>query len=217
MSFISSFGSTETASGYGFGDWGNRFPDDTNTGTENPKTDPEKVQRIQYLENKVYQLKEMVRNADTKVYNAKQKVSDLESKLSQAKENAYNYREKHLSLGRKKAGLEGKRDGNKQKIRDLNERLRHTSDTWTINEIKAEINQRENARWTIADQISNTTDQYYNATEKMNEWDNRVQSTSNTLENARENVWTVKENLRARKEQLAHHQQELSSLKGGGW
>ena len=215
MSFISSFGSSETVSGYGFGDWGNRFPDDTNTGTENPKTNPEKVQRIQYLENKVYELKEMVRNADTKVYNAKEKVSNLESKLSRAKENAYNYREKHLQLGRKMKGLEGKRDGNKHKLRALKERLRSCTDTWTINDIKAEINQRENARWTIADQLSNTTDQYRSATEKMYEWENRVESTSNSLSNARDNVWTVKENLVARKEQLAHHQQELSSLKGG--
>jgi chromosome segregation ATPase len=112
-------------------------------------------------------------------------------------------------------GLEGKRDGNKQRIRELNARLRDCRDTWTINDLKAEIAQRENARWTIADQLSNTTDRYRDATEKMHEWDNRVSATSNQLDNARDNVWTVKENLVARKEQLAHHQQELSSLKGG--
>ena len=151
MSFTSSFGSSQTVTGFGFGDWGNKLPDDTNTGTENPKTNPEKTQRIQYLENKIYQLKETVRNADTKVYNAEQKVSNLQSKLSSAKEKAYNYREKHLSLGRKVEGLKGKRDGNKQRIRELDQRIANCRDAWTCNELKAEREQRNNARWTIAD------------------------------------------------------------------
>lgn len=215
MSFISSFGSSETVSGYGFGDWGKKFPDDTNTGTENPKTNPEKTQRIQYLEHKIDQLKDKVRYADTKVYEAKEKVSNLENKLSQAKDKAYNYREQHLSLGRKMKGLEGKRDGNKAEIRRLKERLRDCRDTWTRNDIQNEINQRENARWTIADELSNVTDRYRDATEKMYEWENRVDRVSNELDNARENVWTVRDNLRLRKEQLADHQRELSSLKGG--
>lgn len=211
MSFLNT--NTGSVTSYGFGDWGNRFPGDTNTGTENPKTNPERTQRIQYLENKVYQLKDIVRSADAQLNAAENKVNELSNQLSSAKERAYSSRQKHLELGNKKAGLEGQIAGNKQKIRDLEERLRDTTDTWTANDLRSQLEQRQNNRWALADQLSSTTNAYYSATESMHAADNEVSQLSNSLSSAKDNIWTVKENARARQEQLTAHVNELNNLK----
>lgn len=208
MSFIDTTYSTTSG-------WGNRFPGDANSGTENPKTNPEKVQRIAYLENKVYQLRDMVKNASYTVDQAVNKVDSLKNELSQTKNDAYNYREKSLKYGREKAGLEGKIAGNKQRIYELEQRLPHANDTWTINEIKNEISQRQDARWTLSSELSNVTSAYYSATESMHSADNKVRDLEYQLGQAQNNVYTVREDMRLRKEQLQQHESELSQLKNG--
>ena len=218
MSFTSWGSNAGTVSSSGFEDWGSggwrhKFPD--HSGTKDPKTDPERIRRIEYLENKVYQLKEEVRTCDSKIDQAKYKVDQLESRLSRTRDEAYRARERHLSLGNKVAGLKGKREANKAAIRRLEERLRYTNDTWTINDIKSELAQRNDMRWTILDQINNADDAYRSATDKMHTLENKVEEVSRNLDRARDNVWNAKDACRMKKEQLSEHQSELSNLKGG--
>jgi chromosome segregation ATPase len=216
MSFTSWGSNAGNVSSSGFEDWGSgswrhKFPD--HSGTKNPGSDPERIARIEHLENQIYNLADAVRNCDYKVDQAQERVRSLKEQLSSTKEKAYNARQRHLELGNKKAGLEGKQLGNKEQISNLRERLRYTTDTWAINDIKREIEQRENARWTIADEISNTTDAYRSATETMQQADNRIQELGYTLETATENVWNAKEECNMKKEKLSAYRSELSRLK----
>lgn len=198
---------------YGFGDWQNRFPD--HSGTENPKNDVEKIQRIRHLEQKIYELNEQVRNSDYKLDQAKNRVDTLRDNLSYAKDSAYNSRQRHLELGRKKAGLEGKIAGNKQHLRELKDRLEWTNDEWTKRDIKQEISRRENLRWELDSQLSDTTSSYYEATERMHEQERKVSQLETSLDQAINNVDRCREDSRLKKEKLEDYRRELSNLKGG--
>lgn len=198
---------------YGFGDWQNRFPD--HSGTENPRDDVEKIQRIRHLEQKIYELNETVRNCDYKLDSARNKVDTVRDNLSWAKEAAYDARQRHLELGRKKAGLEGKVAGNKRKLRELKDRLSWTNDEWTRRDIKQEIARREDMRWTLDSQLSETTNSYYSATERMHEQDNKVSNLDRKLDSAIDNVERCREDCRLKKEKLADYKSELQELKGG--
>lgn len=217
MSFTS-WGSGGTVSSSSFEDWGSsswrhRFPD--NSGTKDPRTDPERVQRIAYLEREVYQMEDAVRQADYNLDQAKRRVDELKNELSRTRDEAYRAREQHLELGKKVAGLQGKQAGNKERIRVLEEKLRYATDTWTINDIKNELAQRQNDRWTIADEISRTTDAYRSATDRMNTLESRTNELSRELDSANDNVWRVQDDNRAKKERLAEFKAELSRLKNG--
>lgn len=216
MSFTS-WGSGGTVSSSSFEDWGSsswrhRFPD--NSGTKDPRTDPERVQRIAYLEQQIYQMEDQVRQADYNLDQAKRRVDELKNDLSRTRDEAYRAREQHLEYGKQVAGLQGKQAGNKERIRVLEERLRYATDTWTINDIKNELNQRQNDRWTIADEISRATDAYRSATDRMNTLERRTNELSRELDSASDNVWRVQDDNKLKKERLAAFKSELSSLKG---
>jgi len=216
MSFSSWGSNAGTVSSSGFEDWSsggwrNRFPD--NSGTKTPQTDPERIARIQHLENQIYNLAETVRDCDSKVDAAKQRLYDLKEKLSRTRDRAYQARERHLALGNKKAGLEGKIAGNKNRIRELRDRLNYTRDAYTIGDIKREIENRENNRWTLSDQLSNVTDAYYTATERMNSAENRINELERSVDSANEHVYTCREDCNLKKEKLAEFRNELSRLR----
>lgn len=218
MSFTSWGSSSGTVSTSGFEDWSSgswrqRFPD--NSGTKNPQTDPEKTQRIAYLEQQISQMEETVRNSDARVDQAKNRVDQLKNQLSNTRDRAYNARERHLELGKKVAGLQGKQLANKEHIARLEERLANCHDTWTINDIKSELSRRQDARWTIADEISRATDAYNNATDNMNSLENKVSELERNVDQASNHVYECQENARLKKERLAEFRSELSNLKGG--
>lgn len=183
------------------------------SGTKNPQNDPERIQRVEYLENELYGLRERVRDGDQTVDEAKRKLEELRAELSRTRASASEARASYNRLGNEVAGLKGKQAGNKMTIRDLRDRLSYTTDAWSIREIKAEIAEREGNRWPIADEISNKSDEYDRVKWKMHECEDKVRELEYTIQTAVNNVEEARVERRQRKEKLAEYSGELERLK----
>lgn len=195
--------------------WRHTSPD--TSGTKNPQNDPERTQRIAYLEDQLYYLRDDVRTGDEKVDAVKSKLTELRYKLEETKSSAYEAREGHLRLGNEKAGLEGKQLGNKRRIRELQQELQGCTDEWRTREILSELNQRQDARWTISDQIMTKTDRYRDTTSKMHELERRVQELDYEIEQQVNNVENARKERRQKKEKLDEYERELDRLKGNSF
>lgn len=215
---ISGFGawgsspSSADVSGYGFGDWQNRFPNENRTGTENPTNDAERTRRISHLENEIYKLRDIVRNADSKVDEARNRVDRLENRLSQLRNQANEWEGKYNRLNNEQGGLEGKQAAIREKRRNIEERMRaNPNDPY----LKAEWQQLDNERWQIVDELGRVTDQKNNANDKRHEYFNAARETDYELNSARNAVDERIRDRDTRKQQLAQFEDELRNLKAG--
>lgn len=195
---------------YGFGDWQTRFPDDGNTGTENPKSDSERIQRIAYLEQKVEQLRDMVRNCDAVVDRAKDKVTRLRERVRSLNERAYQAEGKYNRLNNEQGRLEGKQAGIRAKRRRIESQLNQDPQN---SYLRSELERLEDERWRVVDELdrvsnakSNTHDKWRSLESSAREADYDLSEAVNAVD-ARERDWV------ARKEQLAQHERELASLR----
>ena len=197
------------------GSWRHEFPD--HSGTKNPQNDPERIRRIEYLENQLYNLRDAVKNGDWKVDSAREKVTDLQERLRETREQAREARAGHLASGKKKAGLEGDQIGNKEHIARLRYELQHCRDDYRSREIVAELDRRGELRYQLADQISDVSDRYREVTYKMHELERKVESLDRELTTATEDVERKREERRMKKEQLDEYQRELDGLKSNSF
>lgn len=141
----------------------------------------------------------------------------MRDKLRETTGSASEARADHLRLGNEKAGLEGKQLGNKRRISELRAELEHCNDSWRAREIIQEIDQRNDARYTIADQISTKTDRYRDRTSKMHELERRITELDWEIESASGDVERAREERRQKKEKLDEYQCELDNLKSNSF
>lgn len=197
------------------GSWRHEFPD--NSGTKNPQNDPERIRRIEYLENQLYTLRDAVKNGDWKVDTARERVSDLQYQLRDTREQAREARAGHLASGKKKAGLEGDQIGNKEHIARLQYELQQRPGDSRTREILSELDRRGEMRYRIADDIADVSDRYREVTYKMHELERKVETLDRELTNATEEVERKREERRMKKEQLDEYQRELDGLKSNSF
>lgn len=211
-----SFTSIYESNGYGrnsYSEWENRFPD--HSGTENPRNNPERTQRIQYLENQIYNLQQEQKQCDYKHTQAQKKVTNLQYKLEDARSKGSEARAKSHEWSNELGRREGRQLANKERLTEIDSLLRYTNDEWSRRELIRERGQRTDARWELANKVSEATDKYRDWTAKMHKWESKTTEYEWDLSDAQYAVTDAVEVCRLKKQKLEEFQGELSSLNGG--
>lgn len=192
----------------GYNSWENRFPEDTRTGTENPSNDAEKTQRIAYLENKIYELKELVRGCDAAVDEAKGNVDRLENLVRDLTYKINEAEGRHNRLNSEQGGLEGKQAG----VRARREAIESTPNWRRNDSLVREWESLDTQRWNILDELGRVTDAKGRAWDQLNDLKSSQQQAEWDLSSARDTVNTRQDDWVARKEQLSELENELNWL-----